>query len=374
MMVRAIAPSLCASARGRTVDTAWGSGHWQAPLAADLAAVSCGTHAAIGCGMRTHLVLGLVSLVGACATPVAEISKGGDAGGIGFDDAATADTGSCALSDMLVVLDRTMSMAYTPDGVLPADTPEGRAQSKWVEATDAVKQVTAAPNDQTVRFGLELFPLDQHDFDDSGADLCVELTTLLDKQGTPQNPACEPGEVVVPPGAGAGAAIASWLDPMSTRLCVSTPIAGALQTAAQWFNAHPTKNPVVVLVTDGGETCAGAPKDWAMSADVLVAQQLAQLGIKTYIIGFSAVGDGGVPEGGGIVGNDLFGVNTALLNDLACAGMTAANFDTACTQSGLGYIASDAKNGQLFTLAQDGAALQSAVQNVANGICCGCVK
>ena len=46
------------------------------------------------------------------------------------------------------------------------------------------------------------------------------------------NPACEAGEIVVPPALGTGGAIQSALDPATTPLCITTPTGQGLFTAA----------------------------------------------------------------------------------------------------------------------------------------------
>src|SRR5688500_2954793 len=71
--------------------------------------------------------------------------------------AADAAMATCDPPDVLAVLDRTASMAERPDGMYPANTPAGHAESKWYTAINAVESVTTRL-DTTIRFGLELFP------------------------------------------------------------------------------------------------------------------------------------------------------------------------------------------------------------------------
>src|SRR5436309_15883375 len=68
----------------------------------------------------------------------------------------SGEGGGCNAPDMLIVLDRTLSMSREPNGATPPNTMAGHALTKWVLATKAVKLVTAPPEDQTVRFGLEI--------------------------------------------------------------------------------------------------------------------------------------------------------------------------------------------------------------------------
>src|ERR1700690_21737 len=91
-----------------------------------------------------------------------------DGPGFGKDGANQNDSSACDPPDMLVVLDHTDSMEQTPNGSNPPNTDAGHATSKWVLACDAVKAVTAPPADQTLRFGLELFPLDPDVVTDAG--------------------------------------------------------------------------------------------------------------------------------------------------------------------------------------------------------------
>src|SRR5262249_3384599 len=84
-------------------------------------------------------------------------------------------------------LDRTMSMHKAPDGTIPTDTPAGHMISKWYIAIQAVETLTASL-DQTIRFGLELFPLDP------GMNQCITLSQrILGISAT--NTQCQEGEV-----------------------------------------------------------------------------------------------------------------------------------------------------------------------------------
>src|SRR5437762_227444 len=74
-----------------------------------------------------------------------------DDGGLVFE---SGEAGGCNAPDMLIVLDRTLSMSRAPNGSVPANNTAGHALTKWVLATKAVKLVTTPPLDQSVRFGL----------------------------------------------------------------------------------------------------------------------------------------------------------------------------------------------------------------------------
>jgi Mg-chelatase subunit ChlD len=225
----------------------------------------------------------------------------------------------CDAPEVLFALDRTLTMARTPDGDIPTDAPD-YASSKWYQALNGIKQVVSAQEKQ-FRFGLELWPRDP------GGEACVTLAEQVTKSKKATNPACEPGEVVVPPILNASSQIASKLDPKTTRLCFSTPTGEALITASTYLtgNLTPGRAQYVVLVTDG--------VDWANTCPdpdpLLRVQQLAASGIKTFTVGF--FGKSASPSGVGL----------AFLNDMACAGQTAINFATACKQGPTGYIAAD---------------------------------
>src|SRR5688572_20258299 len=94
--------------------------------------------------------------------------------GAGTADARNSDDSdiSCIAPDMLVLLDRTMSMSKRPDGSTPPNTVSGRMQTKWYLAVTALEQLTVQFTG-TVRFGLALFPRDP------GGGKCVTLSQRL---------------------------------------------------------------------------------------------------------------------------------------------------------------------------------------------------
>jgi hypothetical protein len=285
-------------------------------------------------------------------------SSGGDDGGvISLGDGSTGDGASCTPPDMLIVLDHTDSMSDTPQGTKPANTATGHATTKWYLATQAIKSAVAAPQDQKIAYGLEPFPLDPKVITDAGGTgSCETLTALLGGTAS-TNTQCQAGEVLVSPKVGTGSSITNLLDPETFRLCVSTPIAKALSTAKQELASIEKTGMAqyVLLVTDGGETCSG---------DVLgEAQTLAAAGVKTFVVGFGSA-DGGAG-----------GVNTKLLDQVACAGMTATGFPAPCTKTdGGGYTATSTSGPPLFYLAEDGTALKTALQTITSKVCCGCAQ
>jgi von Willebrand factor type A domain len=284
-------------------------------------------------------------------------SSGSTGGLFGDGGAGAGDAGaSCNPPDVLIVLDHTDSMSAEPTGTQPPNTAAGHLLSKWYLATQAIKAVVAPPMDEQIAYGLEPFPLDPQVITDAGATgVCQTLTGLLGGMRS-NNTSCEPGEVLVAPATGTGAKISSILDPETMRLCVSTPIALALGTARTELAAVVRSGSAqyVLLVTDGGETCKG---------DVTsAAQQLASAGIKTFVVGFGAA-----DAGSG-------GVNKKLLDDVACAGMTAVGFPAPCTKGPNGYTATKTAGAPLFYLAEDGPSLQSALHAIASSVCCGCTQ
>lgn len=278
----------------------------------------------------------------------------GDGGGGGIDASsaddggAGGDAGDCQAPDMLLVIDRTMSMHRRPDGTRP--DPGNMAtwqESKWFIAITTLEQVVV-PLDSTIRFGLSLFPIDR------GGGLCVTLEQRI-TDTTATNVQCEEGELVVPPDLGTGAAIASSLDPFTTRLCRSTPIGAGLGTALTELSAisDPIREQFVTLLTDGQDTC-----DEPLS--LANAQALAAAGVNVYVIGFDASGTG---------------VDRGHLNDLACAGQTAPDLATNCVDDGAGnFSAVDGDNGPtLYFDAGDATQLESALEQIAGETCCDCV-
>ncbi|HEY3817562.1 MAG TPA: vWA domain-containing protein [Polyangiaceae bacterium] len=272
-------------------------------------------------------------------------------------DGAVPEGGTgCTPPDVLIVLDHTDSMSDTPAGTKPANTPAGQALTKWVLATQAVKTVVAPPLDQKVAYGLELFPLDPQTVDaGAGMGTCKTLSQLLGGAAS-TNTSCEPAEVLVPPATGTGSAITTLLDPTTLRLCVSTPIALALGTAQSELKsvAQGGIGQYVLLVTDGAETCKGDV--------VAAAQQLAAAGVKTFVVGFGAADAGSA------------GVDKALLDQVACAGMTAIGFPAPCKMTATGYTATSTTGAPIFYLAEDGPSLQMALQSITSSVCCGCAQ
>jgi hypothetical protein len=187
-------------------------------------------------------------------------------------------------------------------------------------ASRALTKLIAAPTDGTLRFGLEVFP------DVAGA--------------------CGSGTMLVPPAMGQGAAIARALTKID--LLTGTPIGGPLEVARAHLAGVRAagRKQFVLLVTDGGETCASA-------AALPVVQRLAAEGVQTFVVGFGGA------------------VDEKELNDLACAGGTAPNLAASCTTTAAGRVWKGA-GANLFFSAQDEKSLESALGSIAGTECCGC--
>jgi len=264
-----------------------------------------------------------------------------------IDAGPIVDAGNCQPPDMMFVLDRTMSMHRRPDGTVPAANAAGFMESKWFIAITTIETVVAAL-DATVRFGLTLFPIDR-------GGVCVTLEERITGT-TATNVQCEEGEEVVPPNLNTSSDIALALDPLTTRLCRSTPIGAGLGTALTELAAisNPIREQFATLITDGQDTC-----DEALSLSN--TQALAAAGVNVYVIGFDASGTG---------------VDGPHLNDLACAGKTAPDHSTNCTDDGAGnFVAADATNGPtLYFDAGNASQLETTLTDIAGQICCDCIE
>jgi hypothetical protein len=296
----------------------------------------------------TLAILGL-SLAFSCGDSGGDGGGTGDggAGGIDADPSTIADANiDCEAPDMLLLIDRTMSMHRKPDGDPPANTPAGRANSKWALAVTSIESVTAQLED-SIRFGIALFP------NDPGGSICVTLEERISGT-TATNTQCEEGEVLVSPGIGAAAAINASIDVDTTRLCRSTPIGAGLTTAKAELASIQSaiRKQFVVLLTDGEDTC---DENLVLSN----VHGLADDGVNTYVIGFDSSGGG---------------IDNGLLNDLACAGGTAVDFPTPCTADGMGHYTATNRGGPaLYQLAENAAQLTETFQAFAGEVCCGCV-
>jgi len=300
--------------------------------------------------MRLAGIVGMLLLAAACGGSAGDGSGGGDdddgTGDGSGDGSADTDGGAdCVAPDVLILLDRTQSMHRRPDGTVP--TLDTLDESKWSIAIAAVESLTGAL-DGTIRFGLALFPRDP------GGDVCVTLAERV--SGTEAtNPDCQAGEIVTEPADATGAAIAGALDPDTTLLCNTTPIGAGLETAGEELARvrEPDREQFVLFVGDGQDTCNDA-------AVIDAAQALARDGVRTYVVSFDGSSDG---------------IDGATLNDMACAGRTAAGFPAPCTADASGdYVAANPAGPALYLQAENAAELDDVLENISTALCCGCVE
>ncbi len=319
-------------------------------------------------------VFGLASIVGAghCGVSTAvvdpwrdagSVGDGGarDAGGSGHDAGATPpDAGAadgsvvpdCEPPDVVIALDRTLTMSRTATGAKPDDTPAGRATSKWAMAISGIEQLTAAPLDESIRFGLELWPRES-----TG---CVTLSQRLNDV-VATNPHCEGPDMAIEPALRTGASLSSRLDADTTVICNTTPTGAALVGAQSYLRQHQVKDrsQFVVLVTDGVDWDKTCPTPNPLDA----VDALTDAGVATLIVGFGADAD------------LAKGVGAAFLNDLACAGGMARDPKNSCVLTNGVMRAKDAgpDAGTLFYVANDTAALVTTLRTFAKTVCCGCI-
>lgn len=277
-----------------------------------------------------------------------------DSGGGLLADAAPAESGgtACVPPDMLIALDRTLTMHRRPDGSVPTDGPDYNS-AKFSMAITAIESLAKAPLDTTIRFGLELWPKRE-----TG---CVTLAQKV-AGANATNSSCATGEILVSPALSTGATIASILDPATTPICNSTPTGQGLIEGANHLATLTEKgrDQHILLVTDGADWDKTCPTP----DPIAVTEANATKGIKTWVLGFSS--DGSLAPGG---------VGVPFLNDMACAGRTAPDFAKNCKAVGSGYRAVDASAGpRLFLQAGDASGLESAMKSVAKAVCCDCPK
>ncbi|MCA9649780.1 MAG: VWA domain-containing protein [Myxococcales bacterium] len=280
-----------------------------------------------------------------------------DGSGTGDDDGTGIEPPACSAPDLLVVLDRTGTMYLDPAGNVPAAV----EQSRWAIAVGALEQVVQAldgegtPLDQTVRFGLELFP--QHHPDCSTVEESIAGVF-------PLNPTCQGPELLVEPALGTGASVAGQIDASTGELCESTPLRLAIEGAGSWLAplASPDHEQLVLLVTDGVDTdsfCSSESVDGYPDSLVAV-QQLQAQGVGTLILG--------VGTGFGTTGS----VHQAM-NDFACAGGMAPDPELNCVPGAMGLVAVPGLAQALYFSAGDSAALVDRLVLTTEQVCCGCV-
>jgi hypothetical protein len=269
---------------------------------------------------------------------------------------SVVDTGvNCEPPDVLVLLDRTMTMHFRPDGTeTPAAENDvtGRKKTKFAIAIDALRGLFTKYDTQ-VRFGLELWPRER--------DNCISVKTRIDQSyGTPAgppNPSCEAGEIKSAPGLGNASGMAALLDVETTPLCLTTPLAAALDTAGTYLGGIKIakRAQFLLLVTDGADYDLSCPTP----DPIAKLGTLADSGLKTFVVGFGA-------------DSSSTGVDPVKMNKLACAAQTAKDFATACTKNAAGiYEPVDTTGAKhLYYEATDKASLESSLGTIAASLGC----
>src|SRR5262245_60567071 len=132
----------------------------------------------------SKLLLMSALLLPACGASAGDPSGGPDGSVSTFADAAPsapqADAAPAVIDcdkppQLMIVLDRSGSFARRPDGTLPANTADGKKQTRWNIAITAIDS-TAAALENEIQFGLALFPYDP---DGAGGRDCSNLGTWL---------------------------------------------------------------------------------------------------------------------------------------------------------------------------------------------------
>ena len=163
------------------------------------------------------------------------------------------------LPDMMIVLDSSGSM-------------KSNEVDRWTPAVAALKSLTTSYEKQ-VGFGLMTFPL--------------------------ANDRCGPGTIQVPVATDMAQEIGQILD--RTMPQGGTPTGQSLQRAREWFEDHAAAADTaqgpryVLLVTDGQPTCPAGAASRVNDEDKNLALnaigELAEIGIKTYVVGYDAALD-----------------------------------------------------------------------------------
>jgi hypothetical protein len=286
--------------------------------------------------MRLTSLLALASLTLACSASGSDDTAGGacnpdassgetatgEDGGLSGD--VSVDVGdsnvNCEPPDLLVLLDRTMTMHFQPDGTEIAaaeNNPTGRQTTKFAIAIAALKGLFSTYDTQ-VRFGLELWPRER--------DGCLLTRERIEMsygapQPRPYNAACEAGEIKAPPGLGNAAGTNALLDVETVPICQTTPLGAALDTAEKYLATikNMKRAQYLALLTDGADyDLSCAPPMYTDPIAKLHA--LAEAGLKTYVIGFGAMASSS-------------GVDPVKMNKLACAAQTAKDLTTNCKKS-----------------------------------------
>jgi len=192
---------------------------------------------------------------------------------------------ACRFSDVLLVVDRSLSMEGQIDG-----------QTKWDITRGAVDSVLNNYGEQA-NFGLMIYPGPSGD-GAAGVEGPVGAcrASLMDGMCSPQRPRCSTGEVVVEPAQGTQEAIAAamiWPEGLRDSY---TPTWQSLEAAGNYapLNDDASRD-FVILVTDGWQCCGvyRNPDTGGLACERedrnLIVEKVRALGdreITTFVVGF----------------------------------------------------------------------------------------
>jgi hypothetical protein len=304
---------------------------------------------------KTLFALSFAALsAGACSADIGGATAAPDAGISEVEPDAAPPSIECEEPppQLMIVLDRSGSFSLRPDGTFAPNTDEGKQETRWHIMIEAIRGVTTNLQED-VQFGLTLFPNDPEGAD--GRD-CSNLDTWLEEWLPPETNdlSCQPGEVKVSPNMMNGGAMQSALDRDNTGLCNTTPIGSGLAAAHAELSAIATTEyeQAAVLITDGADNCD--VRDGYNTNSLAEADAMAAAGIRVFVLGFSGTGDE---------------LNPDHLNNLACAGGTAPDFDINCEQIGDGYRAVEGNQKRLYHLAGEVDSLTESLQEISEEAC-----
>ncbi|MCC6877641.1 MAG: hypothetical protein IT378_25255, partial [Sandaracinaceae bacterium] len=208
------------------------------------------------------------------------------------------------------------------------------------------------PIDSAMRFGLMLWP--------SAAGGCRSVADYVASPAAPfTNPQCLGPELAVPVALGTSAAIQGAIDTGTTPLCESTPLVQALRGvrgALPVLAPGELRRQYVVLVTDGYEASSFCDAGQSTSA-LQEIQALARDGIRTVVVSLEP-------------SVDTTGIG-ARLNDFACAGLEAPDFDASCAgDAASGYSARPDVGRRLYNDASDSTSLVTHLRDLVTNASC----
>lgn len=209
------------------------------------------------------------------------VGTGGNNGGPPADACQSTDIAKEALPvDMYIMFDQSSSMSAT----VPNSNPP---ISWWTTAQQAVVSFVGNSQAAGIGVGLQFFPFKGYtDPSSQGGAPDPSSPTSSCNIANYQTPEVEVGLL---PG-NSGALIQSINSHAPTTFTpTSAALQGAIQHMQQWGPAHPGRQPVVVLVTDGYPTeCA--PQDPSLIADIAKQANQGTPRILTFVVGFETGG------------------------------------------------------------------------------------